>query len=840
MMKRALCVLMIAAGATLAQTPRATHAQATCIDVPANDEAQTWAAPLTQRISIELRDVSLRDALARLSAATRVRLSYSPEVLPLDRRVCVNATSAALGDVLTAMLRNTGSHPVSAGVDHAAIAPDAVARPAGRVDSVIVLEPVVAAARSTDIETTLPGVRVVVLHDWSVAEQATSTLADAFNNAVAGLWLWQQQPGSPVAQYGSLRGTSSFGITAPKLYVDGIEVANPLLFSRISPDAIERVEIVRGPQGSALFGANAINGVLNIVTRHGVDAGAATRSQVRSSIGLAATDYATGTAARHDHGFNTRLGDTARSLVLSVGAGGVGEFVPNGGGEHYSADASGRIAVSRATLAGTLRLVRERAVTPLSPLLSLPTAAAYTNRVATMSQNPMTVQQYTLGASVRVAPDASWTFGAIVGIDGYSIKGVPELSPWASDADLALRAAGDDGYRTSARLNTTVRRQLTASTLGSLTFVAEHTQLLQRGATIAFPRVAHVSMRRPSSEQQHDDYLQQGTPAEIPALASQSSSGVGTQGHLSIGDRLFLTGGVRIEQGSSDIDDNHVATLPLVGGSYVHLLGDVEVRARASYGKGIRWAQLPVQTTALQRLNAVQRSELVPEEQAGIEAGIDIGHGRLFALHITRFDQTASGLVQRVTTALNDTVSAPYALRDMRYELQNVGAIRNRGWELEAATARGALSLSATASFVDSRVTRLADGYTGDLRIGDRMLAVPGNTLGITAAYGRNNWSVALTGTRAGNWINYDRVALAQAALATSSDAGDVSGAQLRSYWRAYDGVTQLSVRSTHTLNRNLSLVFSGENLLDRQTGAPDNITIMPGRGLSVGVRANF
>src|SRR5688500_10036535 len=131
MMKRVLCVLITAAGATLAQTPRPIHAQATCIDIPSHDETQTWAAPLTQRISIELRDVPLRTALARLSAATRVRLSYSADLLPLDRRVCVSASAATLGDVLSALLRNTGSHPVSAGADHAAIAPDAAARNPG-------------------------------------------------------------------------------------------------------------------------------------------------------------------------------------------------------------------------------------------------------------------------------------------------------------------------------------------------------------------------------------------------------------------------------------------------------------------------------------------------------------------------------------------------------------------------------------------------------------------------------------------------------------------------------------------------------------------------------------
>jgi iron complex outermembrane receptor protein len=686
----------------------------------------------------------------------------------------------------------------------------------------------------------LPGVRVVVLHDWSDAEQSTSTLADALNQAVAGLWLWQQQPGAPIAQYGSLRGASSFGITAPKLYIDGIEVANPLLFSRISPDAIERVEIVRGPQGSALFGANAMNGVMNIVTRHGANSTAATRTQVRSSLGLAATDYATGSAARHEHNLNTRLGDSARSLVLNVGAGGVGEFVPDGGGQHYNADASGRLTVSRAILAGTLRFVRERAVTPLSPLLSLPSSTAYTNRAATQSQNPLTVQQYTVGASLRVMPDPSWTLGATIGIDGYTIDGVGEPLPWASDADLALRAAGDNGYRTTARLSTTVRRDLGRYTLGTLHFVAEHTELLQRGATIAFPRSAQVMMRDGPSHTHHHPYESQRAPVEVPSLTSQRSSGVGAQGQLSIADRFFLTGGLRFEQGSSDMDDQHLATLPVIGGSWLQRFGEVEVTMRTSYGKGIRWAQLPVQTTALQRLHAVQRSALVPEEQAGIEAGVDVSYRRLLALHVTRFDQTASGLMHRVSMPLSDTMLAPYALRDMHYELQNVGEIRNRGWELEAAATRGALSLSAMAAVVDSRVTRLAVGYAGDLQPGDRMLAVPATTLGLTAAYSTSRWSLALTGTRAGNWINYDRVALAQAALSGDNQAGDISGAQLRSFWRTYNGVTQLSVRGTRTLRHNVALFFSGENLLDQQIGAPDNITILPGRGLSVGVRANF
>jgi iron complex outermembrane receptor protein len=40
------------------------------------------------------------------------------------------------------------------------------------------------------------------------------------------------------------------------------------------------------------------------------------------------------------------------------------------------------------------------------------------------------------------------------------------------------------------------------------------------------------------------------------------------------------------------------------------------------------------------------------------------------------------------------------------------------------------------------------------------------------------------------------------------------------------------------TVFRGLSLNVSGENLLNRQHGEPDNITVVPGRTISFGLRA--
>jgi iron complex outermembrane receptor protein len=301
-------------------------------------------------------------------------------------------------------------------------------------------------------------------------------------------------------------------------------------------------------------------------------------------------------------------------------------------------------------------------------------------------------------------------------------------------------------------------------------------------------------------------------------------------------DALFVTGGLRVERTAGALDAQ-VATLPMLGASWVRAHGDVSLKLRGAYGKGIRPPQTVTRgATWSHRVPLAARAHLEPESQSGVEVGADVSVGRALTLHLTRFDQRASGLVQPVTTVRDGFAGGGR----LGYELQNVGAIDNRGWELQGVARAGALAVTGSLALVDSRVARLASGYRGDLRPGDRMLEVPARTMSLAATWTSARWSTTWGAARASDWINYDGLALGAALAGGTAAPRDFVGAQLRTYWREYAGVTRVRGALAYRVRAGTSLVLSAENLLDRQRGEPDNVTVLPGRTVLAGLRADF
>ncbi len=98
-------------------------------------------------------------------------------------------------------------------------------------------------------------------------------------------------PGVQIRRSGSYGKTTSITIRGAnanqvQVLVDGLRVKSPTLgqvdLSDISPDLIERIEVIRGAQ-STIYGADAIGGVINIITRKGT--GGPFQASVQQEVG---------------------------------------------------------------------------------------------------------------------------------------------------------------------------------------------------------------------------------------------------------------------------------------------------------------------------------------------------------------------------------------------------------------------------------------------------------------------------------------------------------------------------------------------------------------------------
>jgi outer membrane cobalamin receptor len=815
--------------ALLAQAIVASPANAQDCSLPTElVSVSSWNAPLDRRVSLHARGISLRDALDRVSADARVKLSYTTESIPADSIVCAAFDALPLGEALGILLRGTMVLPVAADADRVALVRSQL--PGGGRQTPRILDRVVVNGNTMDAPARHLTVAMNVFSGTQLSRYAEGNLGRALSDMVPGVWVWQTAPTSLLAHYGSIRGTSSFGASYPKVYVDGIEIANPLLITQFTPETVDKIEVIRGPQGAALYGSDAISGVINITTRHDGSNGGP-RTTVRTAVGAAASDYVSSAAVTQDHAITIRQGSDAQSSSASFTSGGVGEYLPGAFVRHTTGSLGLRFVRPKLIASATGRIFASESLDPISPLFRDSVNAARAGLLI-----PQSVQEYTLGGSATFIPDAHWTHTLVAGFDGSRLTNFADYhTPLPSASGPDLGTAGGNANLGSLRLTSVAKLGDAGGLATTLTFAAEN-------SVLDFRAQADSATSLPMQGQLTQSVLRRWTAAGV------------AQANIGWRDDAYLTTGLRIERNDALGALSTVSVLPMLGAAVLRDVGSFTVKLRSAYGRGIRPATTPIRETSwFEPHRDMQLFNLAPEEQSGIEAGVDMYFGRTFGLQITRFDQLASGLIQRVAYVESATRSSggpaetshdypnqpvPPDDRHIAYALQNVGQITNRGWELKGDYNLGALALSGTFSTVDSRVKKTASNYIGDLQVGDRMLEVPAKTGSISASWASRSWAASVVASRSWDWIDYDRVALAGAFSNSTQTDSQLVGQQLRNYWLNYSGVTRLRASFARNLFRGVSMTVTGDNLLNRQLGEPDNITVVPGRTITFGLRA--
>jgi vitamin B12 transporter len=164
-------------------------------------------------------------------------------------------------------------------------------------------DPIVVTATKLETPASELGATVTVITGEDLETYHYPTVDDALRNV----------PGVEIRRSGSFGKTTAISIRGAnanqvQVLVDGVRVKSPTLgqaeLADIAPETIDRIEVIRGPQ-STIYGADAIGGVVNVITRRGSGPPSAYLSQevgnddtLRSRAGVSGAwqwlDYALG------------------------------------------------------------------------------------------------------------------------------------------------------------------------------------------------------------------------------------------------------------------------------------------------------------------------------------------------------------------------------------------------------------------------------------------------------------------------------------------------------------------------------------------------------------------
>jgi iron complex outermembrane receptor protein len=705
---------------------------------PASLPAQSALSeePLGRRISVHFDRTELGAALARLRLVFGVPLAYSADALPERWRVSLDAENQSVSRVLSLMLEGTDLTIVPTaggtiiitpmgsrtGSDGSRLAVDpSLATGIQRLDQIVVMGTPVAGAPEREQPN---AVSVVDGEDLRVYRY--SRTADLIRTVLPGVVLWDRGPSGPPAEIAAVRGASSFTARGIKTYVDGVELASPALFTLLDPRSIERIEVIRGPQGAALYGSDAINGIVHIITRKGrIGETDQVKGWASASAGPFDRAALPSTMVRQSHAGSMEWGGSWSALQLdgNLDRVGSGQTAPttNGWGLHTGGQAAFGSFLVTGSARATKYSFREEGF-------------AFGDQPTVAPSRSAGIEAATLGLTAIHQTTNHWTQTLVLGYDRAD-GALGTSRPALASFRQPLAATHEVATRRSLRLHSTLDLSLSGTATLAATAGFEHSRLARsRGSWDAAAAQRYSTLYADEVE----------------------NTGTFVQGKLRMGG-LVLTGGLRTEWNSSFGPELGAALASSVGASWAEPVGSATLRVRAGWGRGIRPPE-PGMNRGM--ASALYRQEpnpsLAPEVQAGFEVGADLYGRRGSFVRATLFDQLATDLIQSVVFPA--VWGAPQS-----YQFQNVGAIRNRGLELEAGLRSGPFGADLQLYLTRSTIERLARTYSGFLRVGDRLPEMPDAAGSARLSWSRGQLRLAAGTSFIGSWQGYDWTAMAEA-----------------------------------------------------------------------------
>jgi TonB-dependent SusC/RagA subfamily outer membrane receptor len=585
--------------------------------------------------------------------------------------------------------------------------------------------------------------------DASVAStQPIENVSDLLRGRVAGISIQQGSGGVGTASTIKIRGSSTMRLVndGPLVYIDGVRVSNemtsgPSDVSRIDdldPASIESIEVIKGPAAATLYGTEAANGIIQIITKNGRPGAPQWDFTVRQGANWFA-DPAEHTPT--NWGVNPLTGEVESLNILEDPAERDRMF-RTGHDQYYGADVSGGSAEFRYYVSGSTS--REQGATYNSeaskhngrvnvtaqpaPSLTIAANAGFAlTRLRLPSQFPYRDAVYATPAFLdgprrgyRAAPPearyeqdndrndanritagvtlthnpADWlTHRLTFGLDmtDQTVTNLDNvLTPQSAQFFSARAASGSKSVTQQSQFFTTfdysasVTRDLSESfaSVSSAGFQV-YTKTLRSvtASGTGFPSLGLTSVSATGERTSSD------------ALVENNTAGVYAQQQFGYRDRLFVTGAVRADDNSAFGESFDLVIYPKVSASWV--LSEEPFwgldfmnafRLRAAYGQSGQQpdafdalrsyvTRADPDGTATLRPDTPGNPELGPERGVEIEAGFDAEFfDGRLVLDFTFYDERTKDAI----VARNVAPSSGFTGQ----EFVNIGEVSNRGVEL--------------------------------------------------------------------------------------------------------------------------------------------------------------
>jgi len=466
-----------------------------------------------------------------------------------------------------------------------------------------------------------------------------------------------------------IRGRSTLSLSSdPIVYIDGVRVnsasgqginaagsssfgsqGSTSITNRlddINPDDIESIEVIRGPAAATIYGTEAANGVIQIITKKGhsgITRWSVTTEQGETRFQNAAnripTNYFKNAAGEviawngyqqevdsgrpffhngHTQSYNISVSGGQNALAYYVS----GSFddqkgiEPNNSGKSFSGRANLNATLSsHADLQTNLGYVRssthlgaDNGVSPLftsilGHILRNPTTRGFYLVPPEIPQrlydNAVEINRFTGGATLNLHPTSWFTNRLVLGLDFTSDDSralerfaTPDLAPFLAPLGGASISGGRIGQ--TLRNNTFVTGDYSGTAKTKLTSSISSTSSL--GANFVRKQLKTSFLSGFNFPAPDLETVSSTTLPQVPAQTLVVNTTLGVWGQQQFGwrDRLFLTGALRVDNNSAFGQDFKWVTYPKLSASWVvseepffsslrHSLNSVKLRA--AYGQ---------------------------------------------------------------------------------------------------------------------------------------------------------------------------------------------------------------------------------------------------------------